>query len=80
MKTFARLLEVDLLKLYESPILTLNQLRKALNYSSVAAVKQSIYRKTLPVSTFELPNRRGKFVFAKDVALFLAQQAFSKKE
>ena len=77
---FARLLEADLLKLYGSPILTLKQLSKALNYPSIAAVKQSIYRQTLPVNTFELPNRRGKYVLVKDVAQFLAEQAFLKKE
>ena len=79
-KAFARLLEADLLKLYGSPILTLKQLSKALNYPSVAAVKQSIYRQTLPVNIFELPNRRGKYVLVKDVAQFLAEQAFKTKD
>jgi len=75
---FANLLEDDLLKLYGTPILTLTQLQQALNYRSVAAVKQSLYRDTLPVKVFELPNRRGKFAFVKDVANYLAEQAFKE--
>lgn len=72
-------LEGDLLRLYETPILNLSQLQKALNYKSVAAVKQAIQRKTFPVDIFTLPNRRNHFALAKDVAFFLAEQAFNKE-
>lgn len=76
----AKQLEADLLKLYDSPILNLEQLKRALNYRSVAAVKQAINRNTFPVPTFVMPNRRNRFALAKDVAAFLAKQAFNKKE
>ena len=76
----ARLIEADLLKLFDSPILNLDQLRRALNYRSVAAVKQAIKRKTFPVHTFVMPNRHNRFALAKDVADYLATQAFNKGE
>lgn len=73
-------LEADLLKLYDSPILTLKQLHKTLNFRSVEAVKQAILRDVFPVHTFEMPHRRGKFALAKDVAFFLAEQAFKEEK
>lgn len=76
----AKQIEADLLKLYDSPILNLGQLQRALNYRSVAAVKQAINRNTFPVSTFVMPNRRNRFALAKDVAAFLANQAFNRPE
>ena len=76
----AKQLEVDLLKLYESPILNLQQLQRALNFRSVAAVKQAIIRDSFPVATFLMANRRNRFALAKDVAIFLAEQAFKDKE
>lgn len=76
-RELANELEKDLLKLYNSPILNLEQLQRALNYRSVQAVKQAIQRNTFPVSTFKLPNRRNRFALAKDVAGFLAEKAFN---
>lgn len=76
----AKQLEADLLKLYDSPILNLDQLKRVLNYRSVAAVKQAINRNNFPVPTFVMPHRRNRFALAKDVAAFLATQAFNKKE
>jgi len=73
-------LEQDLLKLYGSPILTIEQLQRALNYRSVAAVKQAIQRQSLPLHIFELPNRRGRFALVKDVCEFLAEQACARGE
>ncbi|MCP1338177.1 hypothetical protein NJR55_01100 [Idiomarina sp. M1R2S28] len=73
-------LEQDLLKLYGSPILTIEQLQRALNYRSVAAVKQAIQRQTLPVHIFELPNRRGRFALVRDVCKFLASQACARED
>ena len=73
-------LEDDLLKLYDSPILTLKQLQKALNFRSVGAVKQAILRGVFPLHTFCMPNRRGKFALAKDVAIFLAENAFKEEK
>ncbi|MCG9770908.1 hypothetical protein L1D59_20120 [Pseudoalteromonas piscicida] len=76
----AKQIEQDLLHLYGSPILNLNQLQRALNYRSLAAVKQAIQRQTLPVPVFDLPNRRGRYAYVKDVGTFLAEQAFKKED
>lgn len=76
----AKQLEQDLLQLFGSPILNINQLQRALNYRSIAAVKQAMQRQTLPIRVFELPNRRGKFALVKDVSDFLANQAFNKED
>lgn len=73
-------LEADLLMLHGSPILTLKQLHRALNFRSVDAVKQAILRGVFPVHTFGIPHRRGKFALVKDVAEFLAEQAFKKEQ
>ena len=75
----AEQLHQDLLTLHGSPVLTLKDVQKALNYRSVAAVKQAIIRHTLPVHTFLMPNRRDRFALAKDVAEFLAEQAFKRE-
>lgn len=75
----AEQLHQDLLTLYGSPVLTLKDVQKALNYRSVAAVKQAIIRHTLPVHTFLMPNRRDRFALAIDVAKFLAEQAFKRE-
>lgn len=76
----AKQLEQDLLRLYGSPILTIEQLQRALNYRSVAAIKQAIQRQTLPVHIFELPNRRGRYALVKDVCEYLAGQARAEED
>ncbi|WP_419571589.1 hypothetical protein [Rheinheimera sp.] len=76
----AKALEEDLLKLHGSPILTLKQLHRVLNFRSVDALKQAILRDVFPVHTFEMPHRRGKFALVKDVAKFLAEQAFEEEK
>lgn len=77
-QALAEQLHADLLSLYSSPVLTLKDLQKALNYRSVAAVKQAIIRKTFPVHTFLMHYRRDRFALAKDVANYLAAQALNK--
>ena len=66
-------LEDDLVEHFGT-ILGSNALSKALGYSSVDALRQSIARATVPVPVFKLPNRKGYFAFSKDVAIWLAQQ------
>jgi hypothetical protein len=78
-QALANALEADLLKLHGSTILTLKQLHRALNYRSVDAVKQAILRDVFPIHTFEIAHRRGKFALVKDVAQFLAEQAYKEK-
>lgn len=69
-------LENDLLKLY-GPVITGEELIKALGYVSKAAFRQSMVRKTVPVQLFEIEGRRGKFALTKDVACYLAERRFN---
>jgi hypothetical protein len=73
-------LEADLLKLYGSPILNLEQLHKALNYRSVATMRQALLRGTLPIPIFSQPNRRGYFALVAEVARYMAQCAVVEME
>jgi len=69
----ADLLESDLLAWY-GPVLTGDALRRCLGYSNMAALRQAIARKKVPIPIFPLKDRRGKFALAKDVAHWLAEQ------
>lgn len=71
-------LERDLLELY-GPLITGENLIKALGYRSKAAFRQSVVRKTVPVQLFEIENRRGKYALTKDVACYLAERRCSSK-
>jgi hypothetical protein len=67
--------EQMLQQMFETPLLNLEQLRKAMNYSSASAIRQAISKGTFPISTFKLSGRRGHFVLLSDVAKYLSQQA-----
>lgn len=67
----AAALEHDLLSHY-GPMIGQDDLIKVLGYPTVDAFRQALSRRQLPVPVFALPNRRGKYVLAKDVALWLA--------
>jgi hypothetical protein len=43
-------------------------LRHLLSYSSADAFRQAVRRGTVPIPTFPLPHRRGRFAIAQDVA------------
>lgn len=75
----AKKLEQDLLKMYGSPVLKGADLQKALGYSSIYALRQAVVRKTLPIPTFIVPNRRGTHALVKDIARWLAEQAREDK-
>lgn len=51
-----------------------DDLRIALGYPTMEAFRQALYRNTVPVPVFSIPNRRGKFALSKDVAEWLATQ------
>ncbi|NKZ37357.1 hypothetical protein HF690_00125 [Oleiagrimonas citrea] len=70
--TLAELLERDLLTRYGSPLLGGDDLRSALGYPSIEALRQAIARGTVPVPVFSVAHRRGKFALVKDVAIWLA--------
>ncbi len=71
-------LEKDFFELY-GPLLTGEELIKALGYKSKAAFRQSVVRKTVPVQLFEIENRRGKYALTKEVACYLAERRYSSK-
>ena len=56
------------------PILPSSVLVKALGYRSTAAYRQAVTRDTVPVPLFQIPNRRGRFALARDVAIWLSVQ------
>jgi len=72
-------LEKDLLALYGSPILTTDDLQKALGYRTIYALRQAIVRRTIPVKVFTLPNRRNKYALVKDVAYVLAKNSMKEE-
>lgn len=64
-------LEHDLLAYY-GPMIGQDELRQVLGYATKDAFRQALSRRQLPVPVFALPNRRGKYALAKDVAIWLA--------
>lgn len=49
------------------PLIAGKALWLALGYSSAEAFRQAACRQTVPVPTFTLPYRRGRFAFVEDV-------------
>ena len=74
----AEQLEKDLLLMYGSPLITGEDLQKAMGFRSVDALRQAIVRKTIPVKVFSLDNRRGKYVLVKDIARWLANESIKQ--
>ena len=65
-------LEADLLQRY-GPLIGQKDLRQVLGYSSLDAVGEALAPGQMPVPVFPIPNRRGKFALAKDVAHWMAR-------
>jgi len=77
----AALLDRELTSRY-GPMVSNDNLRIVLGYSSKEAFRQALSRKTIPIPVFEIENRRGKFALTKDIASWIAAQrerAFSRK-
>jgi hypothetical protein len=70
LKALTKKIECDLLKLFGTPILTVSDLKKAMNYSSNAAIHQAVSKGTFPIPVFKMPNRRGHFALTVEVAHF----------
>lgn len=73
----AKKLQLDLLQVYGSPMLTSEQLQKVMGYRSIYALRQAITRKTFPIKTFKIAKRKGHFALVEDVACWLASNALS---
>ncbi|PNF82752.1 hypothetical protein CXK92_01620 [Stutzerimonas stutzeri] len=74
----AKSLESDLLGRY-GPVMSGDELLRALGYSSKEAFRQSLIRNTVAIPLFDLEYRRGKFALVKDIARHLAEQRFNAK-
>lgn len=66
-------LENELWDKYQSPLIGGDDLRRALGYTSMAAMKQAITRGHCPVPLFSIKHRRGKFALLSDIAKWLAK-------
>lgn len=71
--TLARELNDELVRRY-GLLLSTSDLAKVLGYPSANAYCQAVVRGTVPVPLIRIPNRRGKFALARDVAVWLSQQ------
>jgi hypothetical protein len=58
------------------PMMFGDVLRQALGYRSGDAFRQAASRGTLPIHTFKIESRRGRFAMTKDVASWLAEQRY----
>jgi hypothetical protein len=56
------------------PLLFGVKLYASLGFPSAQAFRQAYSRNTMPVSVFNIQNRRGKFALSRDVAKWLATQ------
>lgn len=69
----AKLIEKDLIEKY-GILLSGDALKRSLGYPSMGALHKAINRELLPIPTFQLKDRRGRFALTKDVANWLAEQ------
>lgn len=56
------------------------ELTRALGYPSQGAFRKAHQRGRLPVKTFELDGRRGRFATATDIATWLWRQKHAKSD
>lgn len=61
-------------------ILNTPALARALGYPSTAAFRMAVLRGKIDLQVFEIPNRKGKFALAKDVAAWIAKLRHQKIE
>lgn len=71
-ESLADRVESQLMQLYGSPVLTGEELKAALGYKSLDALRQAIARDTVPVPLFKMEHRRGKYALVRDIARYLA--------
>lgn len=73
-KKIERKFEQELFEWY-GPLIGGKDLQKVLGYRTGDAYRQAVFRNTIPIKTFEIENRRGRFALTADVAQWLTQQA-----
>jgi hypothetical protein len=62
---------IDSLARTHGPLLGGKALWRALGYPSARAFSKALERKTVPVDTFGIPHRRGRFALTHDVVIWL---------
>ncbi len=76
----AKQLELDLLAMYGSPLLTGENLRRALGFPSIYALRKALTARTVPVPVFTIEHRKGRYALVKDIAHWLATQQSQNRE
>jgi hypothetical protein len=66
-------LEMQLVGRY-GVLLSSSAVAETLGYRTVRAYRQAVVRGTMSIKTFSVPNRRGHFALAADVARWVADQ------
>lgn len=69
----ANSLEQDLLQTF-GPMIYGQVLYKSLGYTSADAFRQAVSRQSVPIDTFPIEGRRGKFALTRDIAKWIAIQ------
>lgn len=70
-------LECSLTERY-GEILNTAALARELGYPSTAAFRMAVLRGKIDLQVFEIPNRKGRFALARDVAVWIAQLRHQK--
>jgi hypothetical protein len=64
--------ETLLFERFQSPVIGGGDLRRLLGYRTGAAFRQAAHRRRLPIPTFFIEGRRGRFARTGDVAAYFA--------
>ena len=56
------------------------ELARSLGFSNTAALRKAAQRNSLPVNTFHLPNRRGRFAMRRELAVWLEHLRLTAKQ
>ena len=52
---------------------------RLMGFSSTAAFRQSLIRGQIPIQTFEIPHRKGRFAYTRDVVNWLCELSNSSE-
>jgi hypothetical protein len=72
---FCKTLEAELVERH-GYVVGGDALRRVLSLPSLESLRQAAARDTLPVPTFKILHRRGRFALARDLACWLAASRF----
>ena len=75
----AKSLERDLLHSF-GPLIYGQLLHKSLGYTSADAFRQAVSRNSVPIDTFPIEGRRGKYALTRDIAKWIATQKITNTQ